>query len=291
MADTRITALAELAERPAAGDVAVIVDISDTSMATSGTDKKIAFSNLGSDFLSPLLQAEISITGAATATLNRMHVCSGTSVDYTVTLPPASGNAGAFVGLRMASGLTKLVTVDGNAAETINGATTRVFWANESVTLICDGANWFAKDLHLIPMAARMVRAAAQSVFSDTVTTIDFDTTLFDVGSIADLANNRINIRRGGNYQIFCRIKFPAFSATDYISVYPFKNGATRIIQPELVAGVSGGMFIHGTEIDAFVAGDSVTLVTYFLSASGPKNTDTNNHYRASLAMVEVPNW
>ena len=46
MADTKISALTELAAQPAADDLALIVDISDTSMAASGTDKKIQYSNL-----------------------------------------------------------------------------------------------------------------------------------------------------------------------------------------------------------------------------------------------------
>lgn len=47
MADSKISALAELAEPPAATDELVLVDKSDTSMAGTGTDKRIQGSNLG----------------------------------------------------------------------------------------------------------------------------------------------------------------------------------------------------------------------------------------------------
>lgn len=46
MADTKITALTALAEAPAASDVIALVDVSDTSMAGSGTTKKNTVSNL-----------------------------------------------------------------------------------------------------------------------------------------------------------------------------------------------------------------------------------------------------
>jgi hypothetical protein len=110
---------------------------------------------LEADFLAKLHDAEISVTGAVTATIGRMHVCSGTSADYTVTLPAASGNTGKFIGFRMASGLTKLVTLDGNSAETIDGLTTRIMRFNESAILFCDGSNWFKVAGRSVPMYAR----------------------------------------------------------------------------------------------------------------------------------------
>lgn len=58
---------------------------------------------------------ETSITGAATATLNAAHVCSGTSADYDLTMP--TGAANDFIGVRMSSALTKLVTLAAGIAE------------------------------------------------------------------------------------------------------------------------------------------------------------------------------
>jgi len=53
MADKKITELTELAEAPADDDLSVLVDVSDTTMAASGTNKKITDTNLTSRF--PLL--------------------------------------------------------------------------------------------------------------------------------------------------------------------------------------------------------------------------------------------
>lgn len=46
MADTKISALSQLAESPAATDELIVVDKSDTTMAASGTDKRITRADL-----------------------------------------------------------------------------------------------------------------------------------------------------------------------------------------------------------------------------------------------------
>lgn len=63
MADTKITDLAELAAAPAAGDELVLVDDSDTTMAASGTNKRISFANL-------LKAPTLGVSAADTLTVN-----------------------------------------------------------------------------------------------------------------------------------------------------------------------------------------------------------------------------
>lgn len=46
MADSKITGLTELAATPSSGDMLVIVDVSDTTMAATGTDKKLDASRI-----------------------------------------------------------------------------------------------------------------------------------------------------------------------------------------------------------------------------------------------------
>lgn len=43
MSDTKISAYTELAETPASGDLLELVDVSDTTMAVSGTNKKVQY--------------------------------------------------------------------------------------------------------------------------------------------------------------------------------------------------------------------------------------------------------
>jgi hypothetical protein len=115
MADTKITALAAITTVDPAADVLPIVDISDTSMAASGTTKKITTNQLlGSGGIATLASA--TITGDLTVdtnvlkvdtTLNRVGVLNTPTVPFEVTgLIAASSGAfqagaanGIFAGL------------------------------------------------------------------------------------------------------------------------------------------------------------------------------------------------
>ena len=148
------------------------------------------------------LNGENSITTTATAVIGRLNVCSGTSANYTVTLPAVSGNSGKYIGFRMAAGLTKLVTLDGDGTETIDGATTRVMWAKETALLYCDGSTWTKMAGKSIPMECHLSKATTFTVTNATITgaaypTFDFGTTL-----LHDTTNNRIKICRPGKYVV-----------------------------------------------------------------------------------------
>lgn len=153
---------------------------------------------------------EVSITTTATATIDRMNVCSGTSSNYTVTLPTAVGNTGRMIGFRMSSALTKLVTLDGNSSETVGGATTRSLWANEAALFKSDGSNWVKVAYAFIPMSCTMRLDAHQTgVANATVTKVQLDKMVTDnSGFMADTTNKRINVGRVGNWRAVGTITF-----------------------------------------------------------------------------------
>ena len=93
MADTKITALAAITTVDPAADVLPIVDISDTSMAASGTTKKITSNQiLGSGGTATLASA--TITGDLTVRTNKLAVTS-TGVGIGMTpITPLSGVIG-----------------------------------------------------------------------------------------------------------------------------------------------------------------------------------------------------
>lgn len=69
-----------------------------------------------------------------------------TTAARTVTLYAASGNAGKILIVKDQSGAaaTNNITIDGNASENIDGALTKAINTNYgSMTLYCDGVNWF----------------------------------------------------------------------------------------------------------------------------------------------------
>lgn len=79
-----------------------------------------------------------------TATINDGIILMNASASKTVTLPAASTAARKTLTIKkIDSSLAVRITIDGNSAETIDGATTTTLATQyESVTLYCDGSNW-----------------------------------------------------------------------------------------------------------------------------------------------------
>lgn len=86
--------------------------------------------------------AQESVSGTATiGDFTDVVLCSGTT--YTVTLPAAATYGQGRI-LRIKRNSSGTITVDGNASETIDGATTFDLDVTlMSVTLYCDGSNWY----------------------------------------------------------------------------------------------------------------------------------------------------
>lgn len=99
MADTKLTALTSLGETPATGDLAYIVDVSDTTDGASGTSKKITRANLvgglagsgaNSDITSlTSLSTPLTVAqgGSGAATLSGILKGNGTSAFTAVSAP------------------------------------------------------------------------------------------------------------------------------------------------------------------------------------------------------------
>ncbi len=70
-------------------------------------------------------------------------LCDTTSAGFTVTLPAASGKAGMMLYIKKISSDGNTLTVDGNASETIDGATTLTTTTQyDGWQIHCDGSNW-----------------------------------------------------------------------------------------------------------------------------------------------------
>jgi hypothetical protein len=84
-------------------------------------------------------------TGAATLTQAEAGVILvSAGVGYTLTLPAASGNTGLTYTVIKTDDNANIITLDGNGAETINGAATYTALnaQYDYVTIVCDGSNW-----------------------------------------------------------------------------------------------------------------------------------------------------
>ncbi len=244
------------------------------------------------DFLGALVSPAIAVTGAVTATISRMHYVTGTSADYTVTLPAASGNAGkhiAFVFGPTLTELSKLVTIDGNGGELINGSTNRVFWAGESLVLECDGSNWWIVDYWFKAMICAMT-LAAQTLATATEAKILLDTTLTDnTGLMASVAGNEIICRRTGRYLFGAVGSFDnSVAACGLYQTYAKFNAG---------AG-STNLSRRFTSAAAQYVSTELTPLTYALTAgwdvelwSGQYSGGNQDVSTAILSLVEQPGW
>lgn len=95
---------------------------------------------VGSASITGMKQAYLARTTAYTATTSD-YLIDCTTGTFTVTLFAASGNAGRIIMVKNSG--TGTITVDANASETIDGATTYSLSAQyATVQLMCDGTNW-----------------------------------------------------------------------------------------------------------------------------------------------------
>jgi hypothetical protein len=102
---------------------------------------------IAANVLNPLLQRKINVlTKTAAYTVEEdddLVLCNATGAAFTVTLPSAVSFEGRQFMVKKIDASANAVTVDGNGAETIDGAATLSLatqWAK--VHLVSDGANW-----------------------------------------------------------------------------------------------------------------------------------------------------
>ena len=109
MADSKITALTALTAADPANDMLPVVDVSDTSMAASGTTKRISINNILACSPSATL-ASATITGDLTVATNRLSV-SSTGVQIGTTTNKTTAFTGNGTGLTIGGALAPTIAL------------------------------------------------------------------------------------------------------------------------------------------------------------------------------------
>jgi hypothetical protein len=260
---------------------------------TGDTPTEAQFADLIDSSISIDWANPTAVTTTATLTIGTHHVCSGTSADYTVTLPAVSGNAGKLLSIEISAACTKLITVDGNSSETIDGAATRVMWASETAVLLCNGTTWTKIAGKSIPMVGGVYPSAQTTVNNATTTMIQCNTAKFasSVAQINDTANNRIVIPRSAPYAVQFNLQYYNNSATGRYYTELGTDSSGTIIAVNMIAMAATGEYppIKGTYIAPFAAGSYVYLYAYHNSGSTQTvHNDINNTF---LTIQEIPAW
>lgn len=165
--------------------------------AVAGLDDALALKPNTSEFISlasPVLISEA--TAMASDEVNHYAICTATSAEYTVNLPPVTAaNIGDAVHIQIHSTSTNLVTIQSAAASGLNidGKSSRTMWAREDALIMYTGSEWTKIAGNTIPFVAKLNASTSLALSSsfqyiplaqgeqlnDDPTTIWFDTSWF----------------------------------------------------------------------------------------------------------------
>lgn len=133
-----------------------IDDISDVDTTTSApTDGQVLTWNNSNSEWEPqdsatASESVVSKVANYTATTDDDVILCDASSAFTITLYAASGNSGKKIKVKKTDSSLNAVTIDGNAAELIDGnADTTLNTVGEAVVLVCDGTGWQIMDRHI----------------------------------------------------------------------------------------------------------------------------------------------
>ena len=113
---------------------------------TSGTNNYAIYTNAGRNRFGGAMEQQIT-TISSTTTLDATHctvLVDASSAAITVNLPAASGRVGRIYNIKRIDNSVNTVTIDGNASETIDGATTQTLITQWStMTIQSNGTGWY----------------------------------------------------------------------------------------------------------------------------------------------------
>lgn len=251
----------------------------------------------GGDMLTALVNAESAITGTASPTsFDTMYVCSGTSADYTVSLPTSlTGKKNQIMGFRMDPGLTKLVTVDAGAGHLIDGQQTRAMWASEVALLKVntDETNWSKVAGKTISMSSSIGQTANQVPAYQTVTLANLNTSSnnYAPATMQTAASAKITALRPGLYQVLFKATITSNNASPtQVNIYIFKNGGQLRRQfSTFGAAYYGGETI--LDVLSLAAGDYIQPYLYYTSGTFVTTVLYPSVADTYLTVTEVPTW
>ncbi len=254
-------------------------DTSATTRAKSGT-----FALMGGLEVNNQTITTTDVTGA----VGQLYVCTIAGLTATRNLTLPSANVGERVGVYIVDGDDAFeLVIKGAALQTINGGAaatewSRLFIQGECVVCRCVAADtWIVEVDGRIPCCARMEQNAQQTgIVTSTWTTVAYNVADFDTGDIADLANNRFNLRRAGVFVSSHFIQIGGLGTDVRIFGRLHKNGAVtsrRFFAGHNRSTSAGSVGASGIATSSVVAGDNISTAVFH-----EKGTNASTDYAAS---------
>jgi hypothetical protein len=236
-------------------------------LRANGTNVVLAQITPSTDFaasvpLSLLKQTPISVTGAVTATINRVHSVAMTAAPATITLPTAVGVGDSIITIHILSTNTKTVTVDGDGTETIDGETSLTMHKNGTLTLVSDGTNWYSTVRNLAPGVIVVASSNSGQAVTGTSESVDFEDEAYDSHAAWDAAGT-FTAPVSGVYAVSARVQgnadaFPMI----YVGGALHWNGHNMYAAGTARATVSATVRLAAGDTVAIRMSDTITLTS-----------------------------
>jgi len=184
------------------------------------------------------------------------------STNRTITLPTAADNTYRTLTITKVDSGTGTVIIDGEGAETVNGAATLTLAAQYmAAVLVCNGTSWFA---NLLPPKTYVasIRRSGNADFTaangPSKTRCNWDSENCDVGGWYDSSTNyRFTAPVLGVYKFALNFSISGLLSTDSFNSYLYLNST------------AGATITDGTELDRKVhTGSANSLMTHELIVS-----------------------
>ena len=264
------------------------IDVNTPTVAANGS---VSIDSL----VGAVITSSNSITGTTTlttASLGLLNICTGTSANYTVTLPSASSSSGKTIGLQMgtATTLTKLVTISAAGSDKIDGSTTRIMWSNETAVLFSDGTNWYKTSGKTIPMVAGQTVNATQSIATGPTA---YKKTLGTVyaancpSAMNDTANSRVIIQRASIYNVIASTRIFNLSSATNLETFIYIDSTEQGIHSRYS---TVGDYCAMSFSMQYTLNSNQVIEVYARQYSGGNQTYLDNNMN-NLFVTEIPQW
>jgi hypothetical protein len=235
-----------------------------------------------------------SITGTTTLTttsLGLLNICTGTSANYTVTLPSASSSSGKSIAFQMgtANTLTKLVTISAAGSDKIDGSTTRIMWSNETAVLFSNGTNWYKTSGKTIPMVAGQTVNASQTISSGNVTkkTLGTPYAANCPSAMNDTSNSSIIIQRASIYNVIASTRITNVTTAGNMESLIYIDNSEQGIHSRYT---TSGDWAAMSFTMQYTLNVNQVLELYARQYTGGNQNYFDNNMN-SLFVTEIPQW
>ena len=206
-------------------------------------------SGSGAHVYAPMQTDINAVSGDYTVTdtdgYRHIHVTTSTT-DRTITLPTAADNTDRMLSVLKVDSDSGTVTIDGEGAETINGASNFILTSiNDKATIVCDGSGWYVVSSELAgtytPTASNLANITSSSVQSHMYSRVGRIVTVS--GSIAGTVTTTNTLT---TFDITLPIPTANFSSSDQArGVLSSSKASAAINDAGLVSAVSSAQRVQ----------------------------------------------